>query len=1101
MFSLTKIFFLSVAFAFSAMVYCQHETIKLDAITVANGLSQNSVTCVFQDSKGFLWVGTESGLNRYDGNGFKVFKNEPLDPRSISSNYVTSIAEDNNSNLWIATDYGLNFYDRNTAAFRTFFSDERSALSLSDNYIYSVTVDGEGYVWAKTIRHLDRIDLTRKQVISYEHDFDLFNPLADKAFFPVKQDSRGILWMGTNDGLHYFDPQYEDFKGFLHKEGDKTTLSNNQVRCIYEDSQSRMWIGTSDGLNLFDLKTRKFTSYYWKAEGNNAVTSISEDINGGLWLGTIGDGLLKFNVDFESFSDFRHNPLDVNSVLSDDIYALQKDRSDILWIGTRNGLNKLDIKKKKFKLYKNTPSSPFPFISNNITAIWEDENQHIWLGSERKGLLVFDPVHNASRIVKEVNGEKMMRLAVNGIFQKSVSEVLIATDQGVYVTSGSGRIESFFKHMKCAGCEKLKNIAINAIFCDSQKRTWFGTKQGLFYYDEPNKKFASFYHDYNDISTISSNRVNVIYEDLNSNIWIGTDKGLNRFEEGAEIFERKMYEKNSAYGLSHNSVYSIIEDANGFLWVGTRSGLNRYDHNTGFFHFYTEKNGLPNNQISAMVADGDYVWISTHRGLARIDINTSDIRSFDIADGLQGYEFNINAVYKNKNGVIYFGGTDGFNSFEPDKILDNQILPNVVINSVNVFGNEGKFSYNIGNKKQLKLPYNRQTFTIDFAALEFTMPSQNVFKYKMEGLDDDWIDIENRNFANFSNVPSGTYVFKVKGANNDRVWSPDYAELKIIIATPFWRNIYAYIVYCLLLVAVILLYIEYRTRTLKKSNRVLRDKQQAALEIERKSAELALKNKNITDSINYAKRIQWAIMPPVSKFFRLIPESFILYRPKDIVSGDFYWITEIGSKIFIAAVDCTGHGVPGAFMSIIGFDLLRNITKERHVHKPSEILDNLNVRIIELLTKNSGSDEVKDGMDISICAYNRDSGILEFSGAKNPLYLIRDRKINIIKADRFSVGLGNERPDDKFTNHEIKLERGDKVYLFSDGYADQFGGPKGEKLKYRRFRHIMLRASKLSFDEQVILFEEQLDMWMANHEQVDDILLLGMNFDNYLKEE
>lgn len=1099
MFSPFKIVLLSVALLLCASLHSQHDMIKLDAITVADGLSQNSVTCVFQDSKGFLWIGTESGLNRYDGNSFRVFKNEPLDPRSISSNYITDITEDEKGNLWIATDYGLNFYDRNSAAFRTYFSDDRSSLSLSDNYIYSVTVDGEGYIWAKTIRHLDKIDLIRKQVISFEHSFDLFNPIADKAFFPVMQDSRGILWLGTNDGLNYFDPQYEDFKLFTHQPHDKHSLSNNQIRCIYEDSLSRMWIGTSNGLNLIDLKTKKFTSYFWKPDGKNIVTSIVEDINGGLWVGTVGDGLLKFNIDFESFTEYRHNPMDVNSVLSNDIYSLMKDRSDILWIGTRNGLNKLDIKKKKFKLYKNTPSSPFPFISNNITAIWEDDNSHIWLGSERQGILVFDPDHNSSKIVKEIDGQKMMKLAVNGIFQQGSDDVLIATDKGLFITAGSGKIEPLHKKVNCAGCEKVMSFEISAVYKDSKERIWFGTKQGLFYYDTKQNALASFFNDFNDISTISSNSINVIYEDQSGNIWIGTDRGLNRYEESADIFERKMYEKNSAYGLSHNSVYSIIEDANGFLWVGTRSGLNRYDHNTGFFHFYTEKNGLPNNQISAMITDSNYVWISTHRGLARIDIDTYDIRSFDIADGLQGYEFNSNAVYKNKNGLIYFGGTEGFNAFEPDKILDNQILPNVVINSVNVFSNEGKFTYNIGNKKQLKLPYNRQTFTIDFAALEFTLPSQNVFKYKMEGLDEEWIDIENRNFANFSNVPPGRYTFKVKGANNDRVWNPKHAELEIIIATPFWRNIYAYIVYGLLLIFIVLMYIEFRTRTLKKSNRVLRDKQQAALEIERKSAELSLKNKNITDSINYAKRIQWAIMPSVSKFFRLIPNSFILYRPKDIVSGDFYWITEIGSKIFIAAVDCTGHGVPGAFMSIIGFDLLRNITKERHVHKPSEILDNLNSRLVELLTKNTGSDEVKDGMDISICAFNRDTGILEFAGAFNPLYLIRDRKINIIKANRFSVGLGNEHPDKKFTNHEIKLEKGDKIYLFSDGYADQFGGPKGEKMKYRRFRHIMLRASALPFDEQVIMFEEQLDMWMGNQEQVDDIILLGMNFDNYLK--
>ncbi len=406
--------------------------------------------------------------------------------------------------------------------------------------------------------------------------------------------------------------------------------------------------------------------------------------------------------------------------------------------------------------------------------------------------------------------------------------------------------------------------------------------------------------------------------------------------------------------------------------------------------------------------------------------------------------------------------------------------------------NGKKHVLNITGEDLINLYYNDHSITISFAALEFTKPRTNQFKYFIEGITPEWVHIGNKNNIELGVLSPGEYKLMIKGSNNDGIWNDDPTTITIIVYPPWYKTYYAYFLYLLIIGSIFYFYIRSRTLKLKLANEALREKQLASLEIARQKEELSAKNKNITDSINYAKRIQEALLPSEFLFRKLLPESFILYRPRDIVSGDFYWITEKESKIFIAAVDCTGHGVPGAFMSIIGYDLLKNITREQNIEDPAEILNQLNLGVSDTFSKQSTDYEIKDGMDASLLVIDRINRQIQYAGAFNPLYIIRNKQLIEIKGNRFAIGKieGNEHK--KFDLHVLDYEHNDMVYIFSDGYADQIGGPLQKKFKLHRFKHLLLSIHALPLAKQKDFLDETFLTWKGELEQVDDILVIGI---------
>ncbi|HRW62088.1 MAG TPA: two-component regulator propeller domain-containing protein [Bacteroidales bacterium] len=1063
------------------------QVLNVDYYSIENGLSQTSVLCIIQDSRGFLWIGTQDGLNRFDGYTFKIYKNNPADSLSLSNNYINGLFEDSEGFIWVATNYGLNRYNPVTEEFQVYLPLKDNLNSLRENQVYDIYQDNLGFIWIKTDNFLSRLNLRNNTFRHYEHYNDVFSFIPTNPKFPIFEDHKGQLWIGTKDGLNYFDRKLEIFKHYKNDPNDRQSISNDRVKVIFEDSRKNLWIGTENGLNKFDWATERFTRYNTSHNlCNNNINEIFEDNNGKLWIGT-DDGLNVYNYEADNFIVYDRFLYNSDQILATSFSSIIQDKTGVLWIGSLQGLLKIKERSRLFKLY-NKRANGEPLFSNNYIASLFEKDGTVWVGTWGTGLFLFNP-KKLSVVRYSTENSNIINDYVHAIFEDSRGRIWIGTQNGLCHFNEKTRS---FENIKNVSTSPIfKNNRVYDIIEDSEGIIWVATKFGLHKIQEDT--LFSYINNPTDTVSLTANLVFDLMQDKNGDIWIATQRGLNRFNKKTQTITTSFKATNCKDCFDKNEILYLYEDtALNCIWVGTVAGLYKYDLLNNSVLSYTEEDGLPNNLIYSILPDNlGNLWISTNRGLTKFNQDNEDFTNFNVADGLQDNEFNHGASFKSKSGELFFGGISGYNSFYPDSIATKHVIPEVVITSIEVITKNGIQNLQPTKDNYIEIPFSNNLITIEFAVMDFTNPQKNSFQYKLEGSENEWINIGNRHFATFSNLPSGRYTFYVKGANSDHLWSNEGAMLKINVITPIWKSKLAYLVYIVLLGTFIFWFFQYRTRSLRKANQELKEKEEIAKQVAIQKEELVLKNKNITDSILYAKRIQEALMPPLNRFYKILPHSFILHKAKDIVSGDFYWINQKKDKIFIAVVDCTGHGVPGAFMSIIGFELLRKITDDQGVDDAAQILKDLNKGVATTFGMTADNIRLKDGMDIALCIIDNKKAELEFAGAFRPLYFIRDNKIQEIRGDRFSVGLLSESEAEEVTSTHIKLKKNDIFYIFSDGYADQFGGPEGKKFKYRRFRHLLLTIHKLQPEQQFRYLEKTFDDWKANYEQVDDILIVG----------
>ena len=1062
--------------------------------TVNDGLSQSHVNTIMQDSRGFIWIGTENGLSRYDGYEFVNYNHQPYDTNSLSNNYINAICEDSQGFIWIATKKGLNCFDVRKGVFTCYVNDPQRSNSVSDDLVLNVFIDSKNTIWVKTLKSLDQFDVKTKSFRRFSHYYDLFRFVSGYIHFPILEDKSGKLWVGTKDGLNFFDRDLQLFDRYISLEYNNKSLSYDEIRSMIEDKDGIIWIGTANGLNAFNPVKKEFQRYYPEPNAKNLVSSnrinsLFQDESGMIWVGT-GGGLFIFNKADGSFQPVTSK----NATIDFPVNSIIKDKSGVLWVGTYKGLVKMNSKKPKFKLYRSGDIPGCTFSSDDISSIYTPDNENVILGVWGKGLNIFN------RKTHVVRGFNFSRKGVeednyvNCIFEYYKDKYLLGTNNGVIIFNATnGEYSNLSKTEGKSEYEHLLQNTVNTIIRDIKGQIWVGTFHGLYRLSNDFKTIKSYLNNPDNKISLCNNTIYSMEIDKKNNIWIGTESGLDCLDTETDRFTHYGDQKFDGKSLSNNTVYSLRFDPEGVLWVGTASGLNRLNLKAKTIKIITEKDGISDNLIYAiLIDDGKNIWVSTNHGINRIDSKTYKVRIFDVYDGLQDYEFNRNVACKDKYGELFFGGAAGFNSFSVKALDDNQYIPPVLLTSVEIITSKGRKEPLNPFQEKILVPYQTPIFTINFAALDYTLPEKNNFAYKFySDKEGDWVNIGNRHSATFSNLKPGEYYIKVKGSNSDLVWNEEGLTIVIKIESPFWLKTEAYYLYGFILIISVLMFYRYRTYNLRKANKILKEREVAAKEIEGQKEQLAIKNKNITDSINYAKRIQEALMPSEKSFKKILPESFIFHQPKDIVSGDFFWVSERGNKIYVAAVDCTGHGVPGAFMSIIGFELFRKITHSQGVDDPSKILNILNHEFEEVF-RDVDNLTLKDGMDIAFCVVDKQTRILEFSGAVNPIYLIRDNKITEIRGSRFSVGLDDTFDETQsFENKQIILQEDDVIYLFSDGYADQFGGPEGKKFKYRRFRHLLLTIHQYPMEEQQRLLEERINRWKGNAEQVDDILIIG----------
>jgi signal transduction histidine kinase/ligand-binding sensor domain-containing protein/DNA-binding response OmpR family regulator len=798
---------LLLMFFFPVCTYAQQKNLKFEHLDINEGLSQNNVLCMLQDSRGFMWFGTRNGLNKYDGYEFKVYKNDAKNRNSISNNFISGIIEDAGGNIWVATrGGGLNKYDRQKDQFTHYKNDKINSNSVSSNILTSLAEDNQGNLWIGTEdAGLNCFDSGKNRFSHYTHNANDYESLGNDYVRTIFIDKLQNIWIGTyGAGLSLLNKKTGIFTSFRHDEKNSRSLSNDKVCVIYEDSRHSLWIGTDGGgLNLFDRSSGTFRSFKQVIHSHNSpstdvVYALAEDNKRNLWIGTENEGLTIFDSSHNRFYNYQHDDQDNNSLSNNSIHSLYKDISGNMWAGTFSA--GVDIFKDgiKFIHYKHT-SSPLSLINNNVLCIVQDSRKNIWVGTDGGGLDLFDPLTGNFKHYPHLP-EK------NSICGNYVLNVCEDGQGNLWVgTWGDGvtvfdPVRNTFKHFKhdSANSSSLSNNNAWAIFKDRNNDIWIGTYGGGVNLYNPNDGSFSHYLYEGNHSTVNSKKIHSIFEDDKGNLWIATDGGgLDVFNKKTKTFLNHFEHDEQINSLSDNRVGNISEDSIGNFWISTMAGLNYFDPKENSFRTYTTDDGLPDNAVFGLLQDNkNNLWLSTNKGVSKFNLNTNSFKNFDVEDGLQSYEFKEHAYCKSNTGVMYFGGVNGFNEFYPDSIKDNKKEPPLVITGFRILNKDvpiardsedpSPLKKNITETKEITLPYSHSIISFEFASLSYLSPKKNQYAYMLEGFDKNWNYVGNQRTATYTNLDPGNYIFKIKGLNYEGEWSSRMGVIALRISPPFW---------------------------------------------------------------------------------------------------------------------------------------------------------------------------------------------------------------------------------------------------------------------------------------------------------------------------
>ena len=1022
---------------------------------------------MYSDKEGVMHFGTQGGLAIFDGKDFQVLNQQD----GLSSNHVTAIFEDSRDRMWLGHRYdaptvidGDSIYKLEIPGSELFRSSSEAIVEFNGNIWIATAEDG-----------LFEIDYDEGSIEHYHQDKDFISDAVNALFIDENR-----LWVSTNAGLLFhegdgFQPiDFElhgisqvyvsslirDYKGdyiisfarnvYKASGFDQGVFSGLEeiisasdfpfgtIGSTYSSPNNGLWLISNQGaLQFYDNKLKRFTSE--NGLDNSHVSSICEDREGNIWLGLFGQGVFQYlGEDFETY--------DTSTGLSNATVQAITVVNNQLWVGTEIGLTVYTFEDTNFVRPINVDvyDASNHLIDDEVYGLYKDTHGHIWISSYN-GLVRYKP-----------ESGKFEKFPSRDDFLVSFILTISEDDEG--------------NIWACSLREGCTRIILGS------SREVLSTET----YKKENK--------------LSSDNVWRAFRDSKSMLWIGTnDNGFTRYKAGEFSYH------GEADGLTNLRPGSITEDIYGNIWTATiGGGIFSFDGDT--YSNYTTADGIGSDNPYFVEADlfGN-VWIGTNFGVDRFNVKTKEITHFGKNEGFTGVETNQNASYADEYGNMWFGTINGLIRCRPDNIHMSETPPLTRIQNIRIFLKDENVA------PASALDYTQNHITFDFTGIHYTSPKHVQYTFFLEGFDKEWAPVTVDNAATYSNLPPGEYVFKVKAINRDGTWSDEVA-FPFSITPPFWMTMSFQIGAAVAFILLIYLVFRFRTANLRKQRQKLSyevQKRTQELENEKKKVEdfnvklahqkelLELKNKDITDSIKYAQRIQSGMLPGRDEIEAIVPNSFIFFKPRDIVSGDFYWCKRIGDVRIFAVIDCTGHGVPGAFMSIIGNDLLNQVATMENVSNPGSALKNLDKRLEEYFLK-EGSLGINDGMDVAMCALYPDNK-LEFSGAKRPLYHVRDGEINVLPSNRGAIG-GLEDMKGEFATHEVEMKKGDCIYMFSDGFVDQFGGKRGKKFMAKRLKELLLNISELEMDEQKRRLRKAFDEWASGHEQVDDVLVWGVKF-------
>ncbi|MDX2305221.1 MAG: two-component regulator propeller domain-containing protein [Microscillaceae bacterium] len=1123
---------------------------KIKFHRIPDGISNNWVSSIIQDRQGFLWFGTAGGLDRFDGYAFANYEHDQIGQRRINGIY-----EDRKGGLWISTDgLGLHHLDRVKNIF-TSYRQNTGDVKISSDIVSAV----------------------------YE-------------------DQEGILWLGTNDGLNALNPK----TGKIQRFASPQILDNwggGYINSIIEDALGNLWLATAHGgLARFDKKTGKFTHFTTENAGLKSdriqilIKSRQKDT---YWIGYRDAGVALISLregKFKIEKYYAHAPQNPQSISGNNILSMCETQDGRLWVGVENhGVSILNPKNETFTTYLHDKNDEFSLSHDSPWSIYEDSFGNIWIGTFNQGVnVVYNQYYDKFEQYTQKSGQSnsLVNNNISGFLEAHDGKIWIATDGGGL--SRWDRKNNVFTNFTAQGAptQKLSNQAILSLCEDPQKNLWFGTWEGgINLYNFSSQSFSVINKQNHQLSSnthfsISSckdgnlymaswegtldvfdpvkkevlwsrnfydqgvNFINNIFEDSHENLWIGSANGLvlitkqNRHPKGKyQVFKHLPDQANS---LSENNINDIFEDSQGNIWIGTIRGLNKYRPKNKDFKIYRKKDGLINDNIKSITEDlKGILWLISDKGLISFDPRQGTFENYRKDDGLLIDAGSRAFIYRTQAGEILVGGANGFNIFNPNKLLKNPFKPRVFFTGLKIFNKPVPIQAKNSPLKQsmeftqsLVLTHKQSMFTIEFVAINYIRSQKTQYAYFMEGLDKEWNYVDNKREANYTAIPAGSYTFRVKAANNDGLWGDEEAVLHITILPPWWETWWFRVSVLFSIIAATVFGVRYRIQMIKaqnirleklveerthelkeKNDEVLQQAEelhQQAEELHQQAEELTVqrdyiqaqnmqlsaqnkiveeKSQRLRQSIQAAQTIQEAILPHKGKLAALLQHYFLIYRPKDVVSGDFYWISKIENTTILVVADCTGHGVPGAFMTLIGSTLLDKIIKIARITKPGQILTRLHEEVYDVLKqKHTLNNNGMDAIVITITPLDDQCSKVQFAGAKNPVFFVDSRsKSNIIEIRGARRGIGGQQNEKiLFETQELELSKESLIYLGTDGYADQ-NNIKRKKFGTERLKKLIKLCAHLPICEQQKYFEKALDDYSKGTLQRDDILMIGLS--------
>lgn len=1012
------------------------------------------------------------------------------------------------------------------------------------SFVYTINQDKNGYLWLGTGEGLCKFD-------GFSFTGDITNDSLPAAFVKkTLRDKEGNLWFGHNDGsiTKYDGARFtiinthgkitstindivQDSVGNLlfatQNQGIIVVKKDLQAKRIVEPfrrkllsslcftSQGKLLVGTYDGLLLYEFDATNDTAWEvsrFSQVPSTTINSIKKRKNSDTYLiGTQDEGLYCLKVGINSAPDEIFKPEPVSSIQNTSILALMEDSRGHIWLSTRGeGIYKIDLSDDSRSI-----THSINFNENNglgsefVRDVFEDNEGNIWIGTYGNGLAaLFDEAFVFIKYQEEIGA--------------NIYSVL--PDGEDYWLGGQNRIMKIFpgtdKNPEIFGSSHgIPSDGITALYRDSKNNLWIGTASiGLFRMNLNTKSAGKYYSAENSLE----NMINSI-SGLENLIWVGTNNGVIEID----INTGSQRHLSTTDGLPHNKINDIFVDSKGIAWIATRAnGLysinstaehkiagnfvlefisitednNGYlwaaTDNDGVFKFIPETdslnhfstyNGLKSGSCYSITNDGNgNIWVGHRLGMSKINIETNKILTYGTEVGISG-DCQPNAASVTNGGVILFGSSDGLITFNTKEERKNLTPPFLNISSVLINDKGYDFS------KPIVLPYGIYKLRVDFIGLNFRSPERVTYQFKLDGYDE-WSEPTGIPFVQYSRIEDGDYTFMLKACNSEGVCSETPVQFTLKVKLPIWKTWWFIALSVLIVIFSVYVIIKFRERKQKQFQEILQKKlDERTREVVMQKEEIEIKNKDITDSINYAQRIQASILPPISKLQETFSGSFVFYQPRDIVSGDFYWYEKFeNNRFIIVCADSTGHGVPGAFMSMIGTTLIKDICGRSDVDSPASLLSTLDKEIMSALNQNLEAERSNDGMDIIVAEIDLKKHTLRVASAMRPMIIYKESEQIYIRGSRSSVGGQYEVDEKEFDSQDFNLSKGDKIYMFSDGYPDQFGGPLGRKFKMVRLKNMLRDIHDKPMDEQYNYIKNNFELWKEDMEQVDDVLFMGI---------